>query len=190
VGTCLLTAAFLYVPPLAELVGRRQIVVTVHKWAGILTPLPLLTSLASRAMRTDLHRLNRFGPHDRRWLAAAMRRRRREPLAGKFNAGQKVYANGIVGTMAVMLGTGLIMWFTQLAPLSWRIGAAFVHDWLALAVGGAVAAHIRKALKDPEASLGMRTGTVSYAWAIREHPLWRPRLQRTDPVAGEREARS
>ncbi|KJK53542.1 formate dehydrogenase, partial [Saccharothrix sp. ST-888] len=29
---CLATAGCLYFPPLAELVGRRRLVVTVHEW--------------------------------------------------------------------------------------------------------------------------------------------------------------
>jgi formate dehydrogenase subunit gamma len=175
-GLCVLTAAFLYIPPLAELVGRRRLVVTVHEWSGLLLPVPLLAGLASRALRADLRRLNRFGAHDRRWLRAAVRRDTRPESrpAGKFNAGQKVYAAWIAGAVLVMLGTGLLMWFTHLAPLMWRTGATFVHDWLALAAGIVLAGHIGMALADPEARRGLRTGHVSREWANREHRLWRP----------------
>ncbi|MGW0750426.1 cytochrome b/b6 domain-containing protein [Streptomyces sp. NPDC002587] len=172
---CLAGAACLYLPPLAELVGRRYLVVTVHEWSGLLLPLPFLLGLASPAFRADLRRLNRFGPHDRQWLRAALRRGRRGPRpAGKFNAGQKVYAGWLAGAVLVMLGTGLLMWFTGLAPLVWRTAATFVHDWLALALGIVLAGHIGKALADPEARRGMRTGSVGRSWAAREHPLWRP----------------
>ncbi|MFG2874092.1 cytochrome b/b6 domain-containing protein [Streptomyces sp. NPDC048337] len=171
---CVAGAACLYLPPLAELVGRRHLVVTVHEWSGLLLPLPFLLGLASPAFRADLRRLNRFGPHDRLWLRAALRRDRtgRRP-AGKFNAGQKVYAGWLAGAVLVMLGTGLLMWFTGLAPLVWRTGATFVHDWLALALGIVLAGHIGRALADPEARRGMRTGSVRREWAEREHPLWR-----------------
>ncbi|GAA0550554.1 MULTISPECIES: cytochrome b/b6 domain-containing protein [Streptomyces] len=174
-GVCVLSAGCLYLPELAELVGRRALVVTVHEWSGILTPLPALLGLASRAFRADLTRLNRFGPHDRRWLRAALRRdhRRQERPAGKFNAGQKLYAGYIAGAVMVMAGTGLLMWFTDLAPLVWRTSATFVHDWLALAIGIVLLGHIGKAFADPEARRGMRTGRVERAWAAREHPLWR-----------------
>ncbi|WP_299537629.1 cytochrome b/b6 domain-containing protein [uncultured Streptomyces sp.] len=172
---CVVTAAFLYVPGLAQLVGRRHLVVTVHEWSGLLIPVPLLAGLVSRALRADLSRLNRFGPHDRQWLRAALRRDRRYASrpAGKFNAGQKLYAGWIAGAVLVMLGTGLAMWFTGLAPLVVRTGATFVHDWLALAVGVVIAGHMAKALADPEARRGMRTGSVERLWARREHPLWR-----------------
>ncbi|MEU4131534.1 cytochrome b/b6 domain-containing protein [Streptomyces wuyuanensis] len=173
---CVATAACLYVPGLAELVGRRGLVVTLHEWSGLLLPVPFLAGLASRAFRKDLRRLNRFGPHDRTWLRSALRRRHgpgRRP-AGKFNAGQKLYAAWIAGAVLVMLGTGLLMWFTHLAPLVWRNGATFVHDWLALTIGVVLVGHIAKALADPEARRGMRTGSVERPWARREHPLWDP----------------
>ncbi|GKQ34019.1 cytochrome b/b6 domain-containing protein [Streptomyces sp. A012304] len=174
-GVCVLTAAFLYVPELAQLVGRRELVVRVHEWAGLALPVPVLAGLASRAFRADLGRLNRFGPHDRRWLRAVLRRdRRRESRpAGKFNAGQKIYASWIAGATLVMLGTGLLMWFTHLTPLMWRTSATFVHDWLALTIGIVLAGHIGMALADPESRRGMRTGSVSEEWARTEHPLWR-----------------
>lgn len=170
-AVCVLTAGCLYLPFLAELVGRRALMVTVHEWSGILLPVPLLLGLGSRALRADLTRLNRYGPQDRQWLRAALRRRGGRP-AGKFNAGQKLYAAWIAGAILVMLGTGLLMWFTDLAPLVWRTGATFVHDWLALAVVLVIAGHIWKAFGDPESRRGLRTGSVDAQWARREHPLW------------------
>ncbi|MER6288246.1 cytochrome b/b6 domain-containing protein [Streptomyces sviceus] len=175
-GVCVVTAACLYVPQFAELVGRRELVVRVHEWAGLALPVPVLAGLASRAFRADLGFLNRFGPHDRVWLRAALHRdkRRSSRPAGKFNAGQKIYASWIAGATLVMLGTGLLMWFTHLTPIQWRTSATFVHDWLALTIGIVLAGHIGMALGDPEARRGLRTGSVSREWAEREHPLWRP----------------
>ncbi|MEU9659693.1 cytochrome b/b6 domain-containing protein [Streptomyces chartreusis] len=175
-GVCVATAACLYIPQFAELVGRRELVVRIHEWAGLALPVPVLAGLASRLFRADLGFLNRFGPYDRVWLRAAVRRdkRRSSRPAGKFNAGQKIYAAWIAGATLVMLGTGLIMWFTHLTPLQWRTSATFVHDWLALTIGIVLAGHIGMALGDPEARRGMRTGLVSREWAEREHRLWRP----------------
>ncbi|MQY10029.1 hypothetical protein SRB5_01330 [Streptomyces sp. RB5] len=176
-GVCVLTAASLYLPMLAELVGRRALVVTVHKWSGVLLPVPVLVGLGSRALRADLGLLNRFGPYDTQWLRAALRRDRRPGSrpAHKFNAGQKLYASWTAGAVLVMLGTGLMMWFTHLTPLRWRTGATFIHDWLALTLGIVLVGHITMAMGDPEARRGLRTGSVSRTWAEREHPLWRPR---------------
>ncbi|MGW2922078.1 cytochrome b/b6 domain-containing protein [Streptomyces angustmyceticus] len=181
-AVCVLTAGCLYLPFLAELVGRRALVVTVHEWSGLLLPVPLLLGLGSRALRADLTRLNRYGPHDRQWLRAALRRRGGRP-AGKFNAGQKLYAAWIAGAVLVMLGTGLLMWFPHLAPLLWRTGATFVHDWLALAVVLVISGHVWRAYGDPESRRGLRTGTVDARWARREHPLWVP--EEAEGQAGE-----
>ncbi|THA58389.1 cytochrome b/b6 domain-containing protein [Streptomyces sp. A1136] len=171
-GVCVASAGCLYLPPLAELVGRRHLVVTVHEWSGLLLAVPVLFGLASRAVRADLGRLGRFGPHDRIWLRSTLRGGRERP-AGKFNAGQKLYAGWSAGAVLVMLGTGLLMWLTGLAPLVLRTGATFVHDWLALTLGVVIAGHIGMAVRDPEARRGLRTGSVDRRWAEREHPLWR-----------------
>ncbi|MER7579684.1 cytochrome b/b6 domain-containing protein [Kitasatospora sp. NPDC097691] len=176
--TCLATAACLYLAPLAELVGRRRLVVTVHVWCGLALPVPLLLGLAFRAVRADLSGLSRFHPVDRQWLRAVRARASHRP-AGKFNAGQKLYAQWTLGAMLVMLGTGLAMWLTHLAPAAWRPGATFVHDWLATAVLVVTVGHIRMALRDPESRRGMRTGLVDRRWAEREHPQW----PREDPAA-------
>lgn len=172
---CVVTAACLYVPQLAELVGRRYLVVTLHEWSGLLLPAPFLVGLASPSFRADLRRLNRFAPHDKEWLRAVRRRdfRPESRPAGKFNAGQKVYGGWIAGAVLVMLATGLMMWFTWLTPLVWRTSATFVHDWLSLAVGLVLVGHIGMAFADPEARRGMRTGSVERPWAEREHPLWK-----------------
>ncbi|MEV4561857.1 cytochrome b/b6 domain-containing protein [Kitasatospora sp. NPDC049285] len=168
---CLATAACLYLPPFAELVGRRRLVATVHEWCGLLLPVPLLLGLVSRAMRRDAVRLGRFTRADRTWLRGLRRGVPGRP-AGKFNAGQKLYAQWTLGAMLVMLGTGLLMWFTHLAPTLWRTGATFVHDWFALGVAAVTAGHLWMAARDPESRRGMRTGHVDRSWAEREHPLW------------------
>ncbi|MFE7527731.1 cytochrome b/b6 domain-containing protein [Kitasatospora sp. NPDC057542] len=173
---CLASAACLYLGPLAQLVGRRYLVATVHEWSGILLPLPFLLGLFSAAFRADLRRLNRFAPYDREWLRA-VRRRRTWPEArpaGKFNAGQKLYAGWIAGAVLVMASTGLLMWFTGLLPSVSRTSAIFVHDLLAWAIAFVVSGHLRKALRDPESRRGMRTGYVSRAWAERHHSRWLP----------------
>ncbi|MEV6762599.1 cytochrome b/b6 domain-containing protein [Streptomyces sp. NPDC051105] len=171
---CLASAACLYFGPLALLVGRRHLMVTVHEWSGVSLPLPFLLGLLSPAFRADLRRLNRFAVYDRQWLRA-VRRRRKSPEArpaGKFNAGQKLYAGWIAGAVLVMMFTGLLMWFMGLLPFISRTSAIFVHDILAWAITFVLIGHIRRALEDPEARLGMRTGYVSRSWAERYHARW------------------
>ena len=171
---CAASAACLYVGPLAQAVGRRHLMVTVHEWSGILLPVPVLLGLFSSAFRTDLRRLNRFAPYDRQWLLAARRRETspRARPAGKFNAGQKLYAGWIAGAVLVMMSTGLLMWFTRPLPSISRTSAIFVHDVLAYGIAIVLIGHMGKAFQDPEARQGMRTGRVARAWADREHSMW------------------
>ncbi|MGY5046512.1 cytochrome b/b6 domain-containing protein [Streptomyces sp. 900105755] len=182
---CLATAACLYFGPLAELVGRRHLVAAVHEWSGICLPGPFLLGLLSADFRADLRRLNRFAVYDRQWLRA-VRRRRTQPQArpaGKFNAGQKVYAGWIAGAVLVMMFTGLLMWFLGFLPFISRTSAIFVHDCLAWTIAAVVLGHLRMAYRDPEARRGMRTGYVSRSWAARHHSRWRPASGRRTPGA-------
>lgn len=170
-GTCLLTAAVLYFGPLSVLVGRRAVIRTVHVYAGIALPVPVLFGLASRAFRADLRRLDRFRTEDWAWLRDRQRRDGRI-MVGKFNPGQKLNASFTAGAILVMLGTGLIMRYGSGGPLSLRTGATLVHDWLAYGVAAVVLGHLWFASRDPVARAGMRTGAVPRSWARREHGAW------------------
>jgi formate dehydrogenase subunit gamma len=57
-------------------------------------------------------------------------------------------------------------------PLSWRTGATFVHDWVALAIGIVIIGHIWMACRDWDALRSMFVGTVSRAWGARHAPAW------------------
>jgi formate dehydrogenase subunit gamma len=168
---CLGTAAVLYVSPLQVLVGHRRVVELVHVWSGYALPVPLLAGLFSAGYRAELRRLNRFTGHDWRWLRTRSRRDGRIPV-GKFNAGQKLNGSLSTGAIGVLLLTGIVMQATDLAPLAWRTGATFTHDWTALAVGLLVLGHVSFAVRDPLALRSLRTGTVPRRWARREHPAW------------------
>jgi len=173
-GVCLLTAAMLYFGPFAVAVGRRHLIATIHLYAGLALPVPVLAGLLSGAFRTDLRLLNRFDAADWEWIRRKDRRQGRVPI-GKFNPGQKVNAAFVGGAILVMVGTGVVLGWPNPWPLRYRQGATFVHDWLAAAIVVTTAGHIVFALRDPEARLGLRTGFVSLDWARREHPSWAAR---------------
>jgi len=168
---CILTAAVLYNGSIAVPVGHRHLVELIHVYSGFALPVPMLLGILSFAYRADLRRLGRFTPADRRWLRTRTRRDGTITV-GKFNAGQKLNASLSSGSILVLLGTGVLMYFVRLAPLPWRSGATFVHDWFSLALGLLVVGHFIFALKDPEARHGMRTGSVSRSWAHIEHAGW------------------
>lgn len=168
---CLVTAFVLYNGSLSLAIGHRRVVELVHVYCGLALPVPTLLGLVSQAYRRDLGHLNRFTAVDWQWLRSRDRRTGRIQV-GKFNAGQKLYAALTGGSILVLLGTGILMYWPDLVRLTWRTGATFVHDWFALAVGLLVLGHLYYALKDAEALRGMRRGSVSIDWARTEHRAW------------------
>ena len=177
-GICIATAAVLYNGSLAVPIGHRHVVELIHVYSGFALPVPMLLGIASVAYRADLHRLNRFTPADWRWLRSSSRRDGTIRV-GKFNAGQKVNAALTAGSVLVLLGTGILMYYPSLVRLSWRTGATLVHDWFALGFGLLVIGHISFAIRDPEARRGMRTGEVSTTWAQAEHAEWADEAERS-----------
>jgi formate dehydrogenase subunit gamma len=168
---CIVTAAILYNESFGVAIGHRHLVELIHVYAGAALLLTILLGAISPAYRQDLRHLNRFTPADWRWLRS--RNRRDGSISvGKFNAGQKLNGALSGGAITGLFGTGILMYFVSLTPLTWRTGATFVHDWFALGVGLLVIGHIFYALKDAEALRGMRTGRVSASWAHAEHAAW------------------
>lgn len=175
------TGAALYIEPLGSVIGRRALVEDVHVYCGIALPLPLAVALAGRwgrGFREDLKRFNRWTADDRRWIGillwggAGRIRRLAQLNIGKFNPGQKLNAAFVAGAGLVLLATGVVMRWYHPYPLSWRTGATFVHDWLAVAVGLVILGHIGMALRDPDAMRSMVHGEISSRWAARHAPAW------------------
>jgi formate dehydrogenase subunit gamma len=181
VGVCLLTAAALYFPAVAVLVGRRETVKAVHVYSGLLLPVPYLVARLGRwrtELRRDVRRLSRLDVMDRRWLRSLGR----DPFVqnGKFNGGQKLNAAFVVGAGLLLLVSGSIMkWFAPF-PLTWRTGATFVHDWTAFGLLLALVGHVGKALADRDALGAMVRGPVRRSWAERHAPRW---LAEVEPAA-------
>jgi len=172
-GVLMLTALVLYFPGLSGIVGRRALVLDIHVWTGIALPVPLLISVIGAwgaGMRRDLRRVNRWTRDEIAWLWALGRSAPR--VVDKFNPGQKLNSIFIGGAIIVMLVTGIVLRWFPFFPVSWRMGATFVHDVLALAIFIAVIGHIVLAFAHPEALRSMFSGWVSQAWAARHAPAW------------------
>ena len=168
----LFTGASLYLPELSKIVAHRHTVKTVHVYAGLALPIPLLLGLllpAGRGLRADIGRFNRWNGDDRRWWS---RRTRAQVQLGKFNPGQKLNAIFVGAAIVLMLMTGSIMRWFKPFPDSWRTGATFVHDWVFIALVVVIAGHIMFALADGDSLRSMFRGWVPEAWARRERPRW------------------
>ena len=172
-GILMLTALALYFPSLSGVVGRRALVANIHVWSGVALPVPILISLVGpwgAQMRRDLRRINQWTHDEVKWLRSLGRNAPR--VVDKFNPGQKLNAIFIGGSIAVMLATGCILKWFRFFPVSWRTGATFVHDVLALAIFAVVIGHILFALTHPDSMRSMIKGWVSEAWAARHAPGW------------------
>jgi len=171
-GVLMLTGAALYMGPISTLVGRRDLMRTVHVVAGLTLPLPFIVGLVGKwgvRLRRDLSRLSRWTHDDRSWWR---RGRRASARLGKFNPGQKLNTMFLGAAAIVMLGSGVMLKWFSIVPLDWRVGATFVHDWFALGIWVAVAVHIFLATNDSIALHGMRHGTVTAKWARTKRPRW------------------
>ena len=188
----MVTAAALYVPDISAMVGRRELVKTIHVYAGLALPVPLLLAALAprwgRGFRADIRRLNRWSPADRQWLRQRGWRSGRWRSSGasgvalgKFNTGQKINAAFTVGAILLMLATGSIMRWYKPWPLRWRTGATFVHDWIAIALFCAITGHILMAVGDPDSLRSMIGGQISRTWAREHAPLWLEELERHQP---------
>lgn len=168
----IVTGASLKVGSLSTLVANRHAVKTIHVYAGLLLPIPILVAIFLRSgkqLRTDLARMNRWTKDDKRWWS---RSQRPNVQLGKFNPGQKLNTVFIGAVIVVMLMTGSIMRWFKPFPDSWRTGATFVHDstWLVLLF--VIAGHIAIALRDPASIRSMLRGWIPESWARRERPEW------------------
>jgi formate dehydrogenase subunit gamma len=179
------TGASLKLGALATIVANRHVVKTIHVYAGLLLPVPILVAISLRAgaqLRADFARMNRWTTDDKRWWS---RQLRASAKLGKFNPGQKLNTVFIGATIVVMLMTGSIMRWFKPFPDSWRTGATFVHDstWLVLLF--VIAGHIIIALRDPDATRSMLRGWVPESWARRERPVWWAEVVARDAESGD-----
>jgi formate dehydrogenase subunit gamma len=179
------TALPLYFVQVESFVGRRALVADIHTWCGIALPVPLIMSLMGpwgTRMRRDARRFNLWTAAEIRWLWSFGRERIKKP--DKFNPGQKLNALFIAGAIVVMFATGFVLKWFGFFPLSWRTGATFVHDVLALGVFLVVFGHIAFALSHRDALRSMIKGWVTVGWAKRHASGW---LQEEEAAAAAKE---
>jgi formate dehydrogenase subunit gamma len=171
--TLIATGAALYVGPISTLVGRRELMRTIHVLAGVALPVPLLVTIMGpwgRAFRADVRRLSRWTPGEGRWIWT--RGRDRSVPHGKFNPGQKLNASFTAGAIVVMLASGLMMRFPHRFADDLRTGATFVHDWVAFALFLTITGHILFAFNDRDSLRSIYRGWIPTSWAKRHAPAW------------------
>lgn len=173
--TLLSSGLVLYLPSLAEAVGRRPLVKSVHVWAAVgwLSALVVVALLGDRrGLLRTARELDVFDADDRRFLLG-----RRPAPAGRFNAGQKVNA-ALTAAFAVLFAlSGALLWLGERDTRFRFASTVVLHDGLMYASLALLLGHLYLAVIHPatrHALRGMTIGTVNEEWARRNHPRWDP----------------
>lgn len=111
---------------------------------------------------------------DLRWLSlmglAAVSKKFVLPEQGKFNAAEKINFMNLMATYPLYILTGLLVWLTDVAFVSW-----ILHFLMALIVVPLIAGHIYMALINPASRIGLEgmiTGFVDRHWAKHHYGKW------------------
>jgi formate dehydrogenase subunit gamma len=177
----LATGLGLYLPSLAELVGRRPLLKTIHVYTAVawLVALVLIVVLGDRAsLRATAREIDLFDRDDRAWLKG------RHPPQGRLNAGQKVNAI-LTAVFAVMFAlSGLFLWYGERDTRFRFAQTILIHDWLMYISLFLFLGHLYLSLINPKTrhSLnGITRGWVDEDWARAHHAKWAARA-RSDEV--------
>ena len=168
----LATGLILYLPVLAEIVARRNLVKNIHIWSAVAWALliALIVLVGNRRrLAEDWREIETIDSDDRRWLAG---RRARQ---GKFNAGQKVNAILTVAFAMLFAVSGFFLWLGERNHAFLFDGTGTVHETLTLVSVVLVAGHLYLAVLHPStrhALRGMTRGDVRKDWAEAHHAKW------------------
>ena len=171
-GALFASGLCLYLPSLAEAVGRRPLLKAIHLWTAVawLAALVLVVALGDRrSLRRTLREVDRWDADDRAWF-----RDRKRPQ-GRMNAGQKL--NTIAtAAFAVLFGvTGFFLWYGERDTRFRLPNALLAHDWLMYGSVFLLAGHLYLSLVHPatrHALSGITRGWVREDWARRRHAKW------------------
>jgi formate dehydrogenase subunit gamma len=168
----LATGLALYLPSLAELVGRRPLLKNLHVYTAVAWAAAIVVVVLAgdrRALGRTLREIDVFDRDDREWL------RRRKAPQGRFNAGQKLNA-AITAAFAILFAvSGTLLWLGE-RDTSFRFAQTIlIHDWLTQISLVLFLGHLYLAVIHPStrhALNGMTRGWVDAEWAERHHAKW------------------
>ncbi|MDO4724414.1 MAG: formate dehydrogenase subunit gamma [Comamonadaceae bacterium] len=168
-------------------------------WTRILHPfigIVMFLSFAVLALRFWHH--NFLDGNDIQWLKQPgdMLANREEnlPPVGKYNAGQKILFWVLLGSMLGLLLTGIVMWrayFSHLFGIDIIRAASLLHAFFGFVMIFSIVFHVYAAFWVKGSIKAMTRGTVSYAWAKRNHRLWHDEIvAREQQLAAQRQQRT
>ena len=179
----LATGLCLYLPSLAEAIGRRPVLKAIHIYTAVAWAIALLLVFLvgdRRALLRTAREIDRFDADDRAWLG------RRQAPQGRLNAGQKLNAV-ITAAFAVLFAfTGFFLWYGERDTRFRLPQALLVHDWLMYVSLLLFLGHLFLAVLYPttrHALSGMTRGWVDEQWATEHHRKWVEAVRQDAPHA-------
>jgi formate dehydrogenase subunit gamma len=184
----LLTGLAFWTPALywlAIVLGGGYLARVLHPWIG------LVFAAAVVSMFVEWRRPMRITDGDRAWRRALGAYVRNEdhgvPKAGRFNYGQKLLFWLMAAGGAVLLVSGIVMWYVAEVPWDARLlryAATLTHAIAALVTIGAFIVHVYMGIAVVPGGLrAVIHGGVSEEWARHHHPLWLQELRAAAPAA-------
>ncbi|BDG10719.1 formate dehydrogenase subunit gamma [Anaeromyxobacter paludicola] len=173
---------------LSGLFGSAALMRVLHPFIGVALAV-LFFAYASRLWRENL-----LLPSDRRWLRGMlgyMTGRDELRVEGKYNAGQKLMYWSMIGFVAGLLATGLLLWRPYVAPaipVDGRRLAAVLHAVFAFVMFVGIGVHVYAALWTRGSMRAMTQGWVTRRWARYHHPGWYERETAGEPPPDRRES--
>ncbi|HWB22937.1 MAG TPA: cytochrome b/b6 domain-containing protein [Gaiellaceae bacterium] len=162
----------LYLPSLAEAVGRRGLLKSIHIYTAIAWAVALVAIAIGgdrRSLRRGLREVEYWDADDRRWF------RGRSAPSGRLNAGQKLNTIFTAAFSLLFVITGFFLWYGERDTRFRMPNALLIHDWLTYASVILVMGHLYLSLIYPKTrhSLnGITRGWVREDWARRNHAKW------------------
>jgi formate dehydrogenase subunit gamma len=162
----------LYLPSLAEAVGRRPLVKAVHLWTALAWLVALAAVVAvgdRRSLRRTVREVEYLDHDDRAWL------RGRSVPQGRLNAGQKLNPVASAAFGLLFAVSGFFLWLGERNHRFRLANALLVHDYLMYVSLLLFLGHLWFAVLLPSTrhSLnGITRGWVRRDWASRRHPKW------------------
>lgn len=158
---------------LTGLFGGPTMTRILHPWIGLFMAV-MFVILAISFFRESLMRR-----HDIQWLKqirdVLSNRAERLPPVGKNNAGQKLVYWIMLGSIALLLITGILIWqpvVGQAVPITLRRLASMGHAYVAFLAIITLIIHIYSGIWVKGSFQAMVRGRVSKAWARHHHSLW------------------
>ncbi len=157
----------------------REIFSLVHRVSGVLLIVwPMLAIIKSRKdLRMYYYNIKQawiWTFEDIKWLAlmglASISKRFELPEQGKFNAAEKINFMSLMTTYPLYIITGMFLWITQGALLSW-----IIHFGMAMTATPLLMGHKFMALINPGTRVGlpgMFSGYVDRKWAKHHYAKW------------------